>query len=303
MTSSNSNSVIISKLLSDEGNNFSSDIENFLNIKFNELKEKLNNHIQEKVNENIDKFYNTPNDIFENELFNKRNEIKIVNGINITDKKYFEILNYYEHRPWNGGTTISWLFYKNFMLKKCNTSGSHTGNYINYTYIKHNIPNHILYIVKHFNYNLISCDFTINLDKYFQDLADISLNNNKIFYPSCLEFEKKCEDEYEIINDIKKELENKKDELNNLIEEQKEKINYYKELEDKNKSYEEDKKSFYEMKNNLLLAKEKIKLMKDELLKEKELFENEKKEFDNTKRNFSINKFDIDEFLDEKAIN
>ena len=33
-----SNSVIISKLLTEEGNEFSSDIENFLNIKFNELK-------------------------------------------------------------------------------------------------------------------------------------------------------------------------------------------------------------------------------------------------------------------------
>jgi len=184
------------------------------------------------------------------------------------------------------------IFQKIYFKKK--TGYNISTDYI--FYIEHNIPNHILYIVKHFDYKLTGN----KIDKYFIDLADISFNNNKIFYPNCLEFEKICEDEYNKINNIKEELENKKEELNNLIEEQKKNINYYKELDDKNKSYEEDKKSFYEMKNNLLIAKDKIKLMKDELLKEKELFETEKEEFNNIRRNFSINTFDVDEFLNEK---
>jgi len=314
-----SNSVIISKLLTEEGNEFSSDIENFLNIKFNELKEKLNNHIQEKVNENINKFYNTPNDNLETELFNKKIDIltlgdyncelfqkmtynkkggyeKLKKNININEN-YFEFNEYYESTPRQGwsGVNIKWLFFKNFMLKK-----SDSENGIKYIYIEHNIPNHILYIVKHFNYKLKCFDKEYKLDNYFIDLANISFNNNKIFYPNCLEFEKICEDEYNKINNIKEELKNKGIELYNFIEEQKKNINYYKELDDKNKSYEEDKKSFYEMKNNLLIAKDKIKLMKDELLKEKELFETEKEEFNEIRRKFSINSFDVDEFLDEK---
>jgi hypothetical protein len=314
-----SNSVIISKLLTEEGNEFSSDIENFLNIKFNELKGKLNNHIQEKVNENINKFYNTPNDNLETELFDKhivelnlrfdrrgckiyscqtRIETDILN-IKIINENYFEIFKYYEVPPNNGGITYSWLFFKNFMLKKgINSSTNSSTDY--YRYVKHNIPNHILYIIKHLNYDIYNYSFGIKLDKYFIELANISFNNNKIFYPNCLEFEKICEDEYNKINNIKEELKNKGIELYNLIEEQKKNINYYKELDDKNKSYEEDKKSFYEMKNNLLIAKDKIKLMKDELLKEKELFETEKEEFNEIRRKFSINSFDVDEFLNEK---
>lgn len=61
MTSSNSNSIIISKLLIEEGDNFSTNIEGFLCDEFYELienlKEKLNIHIKENVNKCIKNLY------------------------------------------------------------------------------------------------------------------------------------------------------------------------------------------------------------------------------------------------------
>lgn len=279
-----SNSVIISKLLTEEGNEFSSDIENFLNIKFNELKGKLNNHIQEKVNENINKFYSKEEIDIKKYFNNSLSEnINVFDGLN--KKQIFK-----KKRE----------LYYNLIIpnQQCNTSTGYMIfedciiSYNNYR----NDKNYMFYMnIK----NLYHIKLLIEVPTQ-ERLLQLIRENNKLLYPNSLDFEKICEDEYNKINNIKEELKKKGIELYNLIEEQKKNINYYKELDDKNKSYEEDKKSFYEMKNNLLIAKDKIKLMKDELLKEKELFETEKEEFNNIRRNFSINTFDVDEFLNEK---
>ena len=134
----------------------------------------------------------------------------------------------------------------------------------------------------------------------FTNLSKISLENNKIFYSNALEFENICEEEYNNIDTIKQELEDKKIELDNLIQEQQDNIEYYKTLELNQKKIENEKTIIVENKKNLALIKDKLKQMKEELNKEKEIFEKEKKEFNQMKKQFYTNTIDMDEFLKTK---
>jgi hypothetical protein len=265
----NTHSRILKKILSDDKNIFSS----LLNIKIDELKNILNNHIKNSISENLNKFYDTPNQISENELFDDFTETEIeiikckakiysIYGISkdefnsLKNEKCFKI-NLSKSR----NNTYQLIFCKKYIIFS-NWWGDLSNKQVTIHYIEHNIPIHILNILKiiFFGFTSGTSFSSREILNILNKLSEISLKNNKIFYPNALEFENICEEEYNNINTIKQELED-----NNI------------EFNDKNNKMNKEKELF---------EKEKEQLDKD-----KKLFEKEKEQFNQMKKQFNYSTF------------
>ena len=277
-----SNSIILTNLLSDENNKFSTDVQNLLDIKLNKFKEIIKKHVSECITENIDNFYNQANLEFEDEIFDKTLDCvdKTFFTSNLSDEGSVPIFlnkNDYDNKKCfhfcddgNGGYEGSkyfWVFRTFVLIKYSYYSG------YSYKYLEHNIPIHVLYIIKTF------LPFRSGQIRFREFIHKFSRLDNQKFYPNSMEFEKICKTEYSNIQNIKDELQEKQIELNNLIQIQKDNAKYYNDLELKFKEFEKEKELFEENKKKLVVAKQKINEMKNNLDREKLLFEKEKQEF------------------------
>ena len=285
-----SNSVILTNLLSHENNKFSTDVQNLLDIKLNEFKKIIGDHIFECVTKNINNFYNQPNTELEDEIFDKT--------LNCADKEFFTsslvcgsrqiLLNkndygdkkcFHFYDDGNGQTNF-WVSETFVLIKHSFYSG------YSYEYLKHNIPIHVLHIIKTF------LPFRSGKIRFSEFIYAFSKLDKHKFYPNSVEFEKICKTEYSNIKNIKDELQEKQTELNNLIQIQKDNAKYYNDLELKFKEFEKEKQLFEENKKKLVVAKQKINETKNNLDREKMLFEKEKQEFYQT-----VDTINLDDFL------
>ena len=288
-----SNSIILTNLLSDENNKFSTDVQNVLDDKLNEFKEIIKKHVSECVTENISNFYNQPNSEFEDEIFDKLfpNQLDLSFNVRKTqyanyqiyhNKKYFIVTcRLHNYFIFENGNILIEIISPNINCHPCSYY---------YRELKYNLPLHVLYIIKNISL-FINRDHTVDFEQVMDKLC--RLDKNK-FYLNSIEFEKICKTEYSNIKNIKYELQEKQTVLNNLIQTQKDNAKYYNDLELKFKEFEKEKQLFEENKKKLLIAKQKINEMEKNLQKEKLLFEKEKQEFYQTSETINLDDFLIE---------
>lgn len=197
----------------------------------------------------IDKVFDTPFPC-ETNIFS---EMPVYNefGIHIYEKDYYGKKCIHMHDQ------NVWIFKKSILIIETYRSY--------HKCIKHNIPIHILYIIKkilpHFNNTIQIIDLINTMTLYHRNI-----------YPNSVEFETIFKTEYSNIQYIKTDLEKKQSKLNEMI-------NYYIDMDLKFKEFEKEKQLFEENKKKLVVAKQKINEIKNNLDREKILFEKEKQEF------------------------
>jgi hypothetical protein len=234
-------------------------------------------------------------------------------GEDIYNNKYFSAGTMKGYHKNNMCPIFMSYIFKNYIV---DLHSLYENDYYNYECIKiiinkHNIPNNILFAIKHFqyhncfpndfsfiekNYNIFDVInrfdiynkhpeyFTTQIDKNISnELQIIKSEKNKILTDKelLIKHEQKIISENQII--IKQ-----KEELDKLILENHQKINYYKNLEDQIISINKDKAIIQEEKRKLAIVKEKMA--------------KNKKEFDDEKLKFliekdRINEIDIDKFI------
>ena len=236
------------------------------------------------------------------------NKLKIID-VDITNKKYFLIGSTLPTSFGNADAVhncyVSYMF-KNYIvdIHRYGYQGSYVhGDYrfgnIKINIIKHNIPNNILFAIKHFQYQQ---NFTSIIDIYnthpeyltthiekiisneFQKIStdkELIIKQKEELYKLLIEHEQKLLIDKQLIIE-------QKEELDKLLLENHEKINYYKSLESQIISISNDK-------NIILEEKRKLAIVKEKMAKNKREFDNEKLKFLIEKD--SINDFDIDKFI------
>ena len=260
------------------------------------------------------------------------NKLKIID-VDITNKKYFLIGSTIPTSQCNfqfQTSSVSYMF-KNYIVDI--HRDSYQGSYVHGDYrfgdikiniIKHNIPNNILFAIKHFQYQqnftsiidiynthpeYLTTHIEKNISNEFQKISiekQLIIEQKKELDKLLIEHEQLMLNEKQLIIEQKEELDKllieheqlmlnekqliieQKKELDKLILENHEKINYYKSLESQIISISNDKNFITEEKRKLAIVKEKM-------AKNKREFDNEKLKFLIEKD--SINDFDIDKFI------
>lgn len=330
-----SNSSIISLILDNEKDKLNEELDIIIENKIASIKDVLGETIKRNINSSIQEFYKSDTNILrEDEVFNFKLNLKLVwqptpgstSRINPTIeikcyekeddykkwkeyyKKGVEFINENVLKICTGIKDWSTIIYvgNSFVVMEVTRFGyGHDQNRINYEYYEHNIPLNIINIIQNCykNNEKNREGYQDWIKQNIINLCQMSLDNPLLFSSSGQKFEKLCEQEYDEINEVKQDLENKEKEWENLINEEYDKRDYYNYLESNQKNIEQQQVYIDEEKNKLKLTYDKMKQMRTEIENERKLFEQEKEEYYKKQNEKQIDEFDIDSYLTSDNLN
>jgi len=330
-----SNSSVINLILGIGKDKLNEELDIIIESKIASIKDVLGETIKRNINSSIQDFYRSDTNILkEDEVYNFKLNLKLVwqptpntsrmlnHTIEIkcyekeddykTYKKIYkkgvEFINENVLQISSNNNNYSTIIYmgNSFVVMKIENRGQYScDRYTRYEYYEHNIPLNIINIIKNCykNHNTSYGNDTIWIKQNIINLCQMSLDNPLLFSSCGQNFEKLCEQEYDEINEIKQDLENKEKEWENLINEEHDKRDYYNYLESNQKNIEQQQGYIDEEKNKLKLTYDKLKQMRIEIENERKLFEHEKEEYYKKQNEKQIDEFDIGSYLTSDNFN
>lgn len=228
---SNSNSEIISQIISVNKDEFTNNVQEIINQEMVKLSNKINLTVEETIKKKISEFYNLNFD-YEDILFDKEIDYKTLhpelhNGAHTPpdfnaikkhffryDKdikdikddtnikiKFFEI-NFNTNQT-NNQATIKYMFSKTLIIQT-RIARSHQQNWRHSTIKEGNIPNNILMVLKTlFSNNSSNYYESENSAPQLFNFIDKYTKEPQLFMEKCSEFETICSQEYKKIEEMK----------------------------------------------------------------------------------------------------
>lgn len=328
-----SNSSKMNFILDDAKQNLNEELNAIIENKITSIRALINDTIKNNINDALQSFYKPDNKLNLDSILDTKIDLKLKTGLedgsvkctpyeNTIDKRKYKTnnnrINVNENvlnissKVREGPTSynnVNIYIGKKFMIISTIYYNNPNKDLPIYEYYEHNLPLKVIFIIKTIlpkqkkliGYELkggYESNFDLkDLIKNIKYLIDISLNDPLLFYSNAQNFEAICEEEYEEINKIKKELIEKETNLQSLINKENEKIEYYEYLDNQVNFIEEEQKKNIEEKQKLKMASEKIKQMKQDFEEEKRKFEEEKEAYYKKQYDVSVNNFDIDSYL------
>jgi hypothetical protein len=306
-----SNSVILKNILEDESSELRQDIISFMESKVNEFSSIMKSNIEKAITEKLDDFYKKKIDDLDSILFDKdgadivKKTISFLNncmsyhhfaGVEATKKKINEInksvrTHGYKcfvlhscHYRYNQGNDNNYIYvFKQFMITNIIPAGYRHGDQEQPQYSQHNLPNDILFTIKHFQ---------IPESGGFEGSGLKIYNEHpEYFNTNCCDFETVCKRERQLMDKQKETLED-------LIKQNTNNIEYYKTLETQIREVESEKEKVQQEYKKIKEEKEKMRIVRQKLAAMKLDLEKEKKEFEEQKHKMKVECLDIDKYFE-----
>jgi hypothetical protein len=308
-----SNSVILKNILDDESSELRQDIISFMESKVNEFSFIMKSNIEKAITQKIDDFYKKKFDDVDSILFDKDGTDIVKKAISwletmmsscyqnpigrqniqkqINDLKQFARTDGYKcfilnssHYTGNGYDTNAIYIFKHVMITNARPAGSNHNDPDRPNYCKHNLPNDILFTIKHFQ---------IPRSTGFEPSLKIYDEHPEYFNTNCCEFETICKRERQLMDKQKETLED-------LIKQNTNNIEYYKTLETQIREVESEKEKVQQEYKKIKEEKEKMRIVKQKLAAMKVELEREKREFEEQKHKIKVEALDIDKYFENE---
>jgi hypothetical protein len=308
-----SNSVILKNILDDESSELRQDIISFMESKVNEFSFIMKSNIEKAITQKLDDFYKKKFDDVDSVLFDKDGTDIVKKAISwlettmsscyhnpigrqhiqkqINDIKQFVKTYGYKcfilnscHYTGNGNDNNTIYIFKHVMITNTRPAGCNYNDPDRQNYCKHNLPNDILFTIKHFQ---------IPRDSGFEQALKIYNEHPEYFNTNCCDFETVCKRERQLMDKQKETLED-------LIRQNTNNIEYYKTLETQIRDVESEKEKIQQEYKKIKEEKEKMRIVRQKLAAMKLELEKEKREFEEQKHKIKVESLDIDKYFENE---
>jgi len=305
-----SNSVILKNILEDESSELKQDIISFMESKVNEFSSIMKSNIEKAITEKLDDFYKKKFDDVDSVLFDTDGTDIVKKAISwlktimssvhqspigrkhiqkqINDLKQFARTDGYKcfilhrcHYAGNGNDNNTIYIFKHIMISNAKPAQSHNDP-DRPSYCKHNLPNDILFTIKHFQ---------MPRSNGFEPALKIYDEHPEYFNTNCCDFETVCKRERQLMDKQKETLED-------LIKQNTNNIEYYKTLETQIREVESEKEKVQQEYKKIKEEKEKMRIVRQKLAAMKLDLEKEKREFEEQKHKMKVECLDIDKYFE-----
>jgi hypothetical protein len=305
-----SNSLFLKNIIQDESSELRENVISFMESQLQQFTSIMKSNIQTAITAKLDDFYKKKFDDLDSVLFDKdatdmvNKTISNLNncisyhhaGVEATKQKINEInksvrthgykcfvLHSCHYRS-NQGNDNNYIYvFKQFMITNTIPAGYRHGDPERPQYSQHNLPNDILFTIKHFQ---------IPESGGFEGSGLKIYNEHpEYFKTNCCDFETICKKEHQLIY-------KKQEELDGLIEQNTNNIEYYKTLEKEIREVESEKEKIQEEYKKMKEEKEKMRIVRQKLAAMKLDLQKEKQQFEEEKHKIKVESLDIDEYFD-----